>query len=74
MKMACFTGDAVCEKKKVGKESCATYLVDPCLRKGKGREDESMYGEKDVICADQIRLTIVPPFIFLLNLGAVEEG
>lgn len=33
-----------------------------------------MDSEKDVICADEVLLTVVPALVFFLNLGAEEEG
>src|SRR5690348_7343934 len=51
-----------------------SYLVHPSLYERKRRKDEGMDGEKDVICADEVLLTVVPALVFLLDLGAEEEG
>lgn len=49
------------------------YLVDVCLHKREGGQDERMYGEKDVICTDKVLLAVVSTLVLFLNLGTEKE-
>jgi hypothetical protein len=49
------------------------YLVDVCLHKCAGGQDERMYSEKDVICTDKVLLAVVSTLVLFLNLGTEKK-
>lgn len=73
--MACSTPCMSCNMPCMScKFKYLVYLIDPSLDQSKCRKYEGMEGKKDVICADEVFLPVVSSLVFILDLGAEEEG